>query len=201
MTHERIWPKKFGDGFCPFLFVTTCDLRERKRELKNWKFILQHFQSTSFSRLVPLLAKVGHMNGVGGKGGRGGLVTLNNSNQVNAFKKCASGDCSSHRVMKALMEMNPPLFKREDVSEHELIHCAAFNHHSQSLEVLELYIDLDHSSLFQKDSEANYPINYACGRSIDVAQFLLKRALKYNPHHYSIGALVSKCEGGIVPQK
>ncbi len=135
-----------------------------------------------------LFAKVGYEHGIGGKDGRGGLL-VKDREPFNPLQNCARLNTSSHEVMTALMEMNPPLFTKEDVSGQQLLHCAAVH---GNLEDLKFYIDLDPRCLFQKDEiDDYYPIR-VCEDDIEAVQYLLKRALEYNPRHPSIGGLFSK---------
>ncbi len=140
---------------------------------------------------IPLLAKVGYEHGVGGKDGRGGLLVKNNNGMMNVLQRCAWYDNSSHEIMKTLLEMDPPLFKKEDIAEYNLLHNAAISMRfgGWNVDCLKFYINLDTCSLFKKGSHGCYPIGDAT--NIDAAQYLLKRALKYNPEHPSIGGLFS----------
>ena len=70
-----------------------------------------------------------------------------------------------------------------------------FHLRAKSLSFFALEQNLKPSSLFQKCSGGYYPITHA-KKNIDIAQYLLKRALKYNPHHHSIGGLISTCDNG-----
>ncbi len=142
---------------------------------------------------IPLLAKVAYEHGAGGKDGRGSLLVKNDVDGVNALQCCALFDRFSHEIMKTLMEMDPPLFKKEDITEYNLLHCVAGswrNGGREYVDCLKFYTNLDTSSLFKKNTDGCYPIGQANDKA--AAQYLLKRALKYNPLHPSIGGLFSK---------
>lgn len=146
---------------------------------------------------LPLLAKVGHQNGVGGSDGRGGLLVEKNYGG-NALQIFVLNCDDSPEVMKVLMEMDPPFFEKEDVSKYDLLgqvmYCEDEFRFDARLECLKYYIDLDTSSLFKKivDSIVGdylYPLCLAV--TPEMAQYLLQRALKYYPQHSSIGTLFS----------
>ncbi len=144
---------------------------------------------------LPLLAEAGMKHGVGGGNGRGGLLVEDNDG-FNALQRCAYHDSSSHEVMKALMEMDPPLFVKEDILRYNLLNFAIEWSSSRSgvLKALEFYITMESSCIFQRDKNNEYPISNAF--DVDVAQYLLRTMLKHNRQDPSIGGLFTTSSDG-----
>jgi hypothetical protein len=140
----------------------------------------------AFPTLIPFLAKAGIQHKVGGESGRGGLLLECSDEDNTLFNMARNGHCDA---MKALLNAEPPLLVKSDVSKYFLIHAAAFK-----LNMMKMMIEIDPAPLFQKDNYSCVPIYNMDNR--ESFKYLLKSAMEYDPKHSSIGGLFTKDDKG-----
>jgi hypothetical protein len=146
---------------------------------------------SSFSTLVPLLAKAGIQHGVGGEHGRGGLLVRDSDNCPAICRITRNGHVDA---MKALISATPPLLKKSDVYEFYLIHIATLGN---NLEMIKMMIEIDPAAVYKTWSSGELPISDA--KSLDAFKLLLQSGVEYDPKHSSIGGLFAKDNNGIIP--
>jgi len=151
-----------------------------------------HLSSHDSMKLYfPLLAEVGYNDGVGGKDGRGGILVQNDTGTF-ALRRCTMYDKSNHEVIRALMNIDPPLFSKEDVSKYKLVRGNVL--WPSNLEAIKFYVEMSPSSLFEQDHLGGTPLS--CAYFINIAQYLLRRALQHDSKHKSIGGLFPQGNSG-----
>jgi hypothetical protein len=148
----------------------------------------------SSSIFVPLLAKAGHQHGIGGLNGRGGLL-MDDSRGFNTLQYLTSNPSAD--TFKALMSTEPPLFQKQDVRDHQLLHFAVVH---KQIENVKLMIELDASCIYHCNGQNQIPICHSYFapavidketkiRELEIVRYLLQTAIKYDAHHPSIGGL------------
>jgi hypothetical protein len=169
--------------------------------------------SSSRSKFVPLLATVGYKFGIGGEEGRGGLlVEFDNENNVLTYLVRNDNDTNT---LKKLLNSDPPMLRREDVSNYNLIHRSLLN----NFNIAKFIVELNPQGLYQYNHYGDMPIHYICKFhfkedydsnqyfihdedektktfAIEMVQLFLENAILHDPRNVSIGCLFAKGNDG-----
>ena len=151
---------------------------------------------------IQLFAKIGVRHEIGGKFARGGILVYprNDSRAGNLLQQLAKYN-DSIDIFEQMRKANPPLFFVEDIQNFKLVHSAVLG---KNIEVIKYLTELDPSSLYDTGETWSMPIRYICPQVVgdiynedkrdrlDVAQYLIKRAIIHDRSHWSIGGLFSE---------
>jgi hypothetical protein len=148
---------------------------------------------SSASTYVPLLANAAIQHGIlAEENERGGLLVKGTVRKRAWIKNIAPLSILAHRgnlsAFKALQDSKPSLFTATDVGTKRLIHLAVNNN---QVEMVKMLIDINPAAIYHTNMEiGKLPIHFV--RTSEIANFLLKSAIRYDPNHSSIGGLFAK---------
>jgi ankyrin repeat protein len=144
------------------IIIETCpDFMATQNKFGSLPVNCSSYDSSSAYIFVPLLADMGRQHGIGGDRRGGLLVDSFGFNTLLSLTENPSPD-----TFKALMNVEPPLFYKQDVHDHDILHWAVNNGH---IEVVKFIIELDASCLYSSDKEDRMPIAFSydsCGGKI-----------------------------------
>jgi hypothetical protein len=152
--------------------------------------------NSSASTYVPFLAKVCIRHGVLiDESKRGGLLIRDTRDRAPLHMLVGTGNLDA---LKALQNSKPPLFKTTDISTQNLIISAVSN---GQLDMMKWLIHVNPGAVYSSHQQSYLSGTLAihCAQqSFEATKYLLESAIKYDPHHSSIGGLFTKNHMGVI---